>query len=227
MPAFAESLFPAARARFAAAGAAFAVCRDGAVPLPLAPREGAAVLEMGGRRREEYRLGRTCVKKACRMLALPEPDLPSGAAGEPLWPAGYCGSISHTRDLYAAAVAPLSRCRSLGLDVERADRPVSDGAFSLIALPGEEALLLPACGGDAALVRIVLFSAKESFYKLVHPLCGIRFSFDGARLVTVAGDLLVLATTRDLGKKLPAGWRAEVFRECAGDWVLTGAALPM
>lgn len=226
MPASAESLFPAARARFAAAGAAFAVCRDGAAPLPLAPREGEIAQEMGGRRREEFRLGRTCVKAACRRLSLPEPDLLLGAAGEPLWPAGVCGSISHTRDLYAAVVAPHARCRSLGLDVERTDRPVSDGAFSLIALPGEEALLLPACGGDAALVRIVLFSAKESFYKLAHPLCGIRFSFDGARLVTAAPDRLVLETTRDLGKKLPAGWQAEIFRERAGDWVLTGAVLP-
>lgn len=82
----------------------------------------------------------------------------------PLWPEGFCGSITHCCGEAAAAVR---QGRPLGMDMEKISR-VSEKIFARIATPQEKARIdeFP----DAALYRALLFSGKEAAWKLLQVL---------------------------------------------------------
>ena len=90
---------------------------------------------------------RACAREALAQLgAAPAPILP-GRRGEPLWPAGVVGSITHCAGYRAGAVA---RADELIDDRHRrrAPRPLPDGRARRIALP-EEIELLAGCRSTA------------------------------------------------------------------------------
>jgi 4'-phosphopantetheinyl transferase EntD len=87
------------------------------------------------RRRREYVTTRACARAALERLEVEPVPILSGRHGEPLWPEGVTGSLTHCPGYRAAAVARTSDITSIGIDAE-AD--------------GEDRLL---------------FSARESVYK--------------------------------------------------------------
>ncbi len=117
-----------------------------------------------------------------------------GAQGEPLWPAGVVGSISHSKTLAAAVVADAARCGGIGLDIEEwADHAAAEAMPGLVVSVRELAYL----GGferEMARERLLtlVFSAKESFYKGAFGAVGRFFDFNAielARLDLDAGSL--------------------------------------
>ena len=69
------------------------------------------------KRRLEYLAGRLAARAALQSAGADDPVIGSHD-GAPVWPHGYCGSISHSAGL-AVAVAACSRDRrSLGIDIE-------------------------------------------------------------------------------------------------------------
>lgn len=92
-------------------------------------------------------------------------------SGEPLWPDGVVGSISHKAVLVLVAVSSTGHFRSIGVDVDRAD--VADGA--LRTLVGAEGLPpgLPSGLGVAC-----AHAAKEAVFKAQFPLTGNMLAFD-------------------------------------------------
>jgi enterobactin synthetase component D len=116
------------------------------------------------------------------------------------------GSITHTQGFASAAVAPTSALRGLGIDSE--ERFTLERARRLdayLAHP-DEVLRLTRTGpldeGDAA---TVVFSAKESLYKCLHPFVQRHFGFHAARVVHAAGGRLVLQLTEQLTDEFVAG----------------------
>src|SRR4051794_4832056 len=97
-------------------------------------------------------------------LGHPDASVPKGTAGEPVWPAGVVGSLSHDDEVAVAALALRQDFASVGIDVEPA-RELPADMIELIATVGE----LRAIGGDPLQAR-VLFAAKEAVYKAVNPL---------------------------------------------------------
>ncbi|MGC1214314.1 MAG: 4'-phosphopantetheinyl transferase superfamily protein, partial [Micromonospora sp.] len=97
----------------------------------------------------------------------------------PVWPAGVVGTITHTHGYCAAAAARSAEIRSVGMDAER-HKELSRGVRRLILLPEEEEGLarLPAGVSWPA----VVFSAKESVYKVWHPIVGSWLDFHDARV---------------------------------------------
>src|SRR5688500_4932672 len=88
--------------------------------LPVFVRSYAARLETW-RPTQHFDAGRRCASEAMARLAptLADVVVPRGEHGQPLWPPGIVGSISHTGDVVWAAVARRRHAAGLGIDVER------------------------------------------------------------------------------------------------------------
>ncbi|WP_433531371.1 4'-phosphopantetheinyl transferase family protein [Micromonospora sp. CA-263727] len=131
-------------------------------------------------RRRDFAAGRSCARRAMAALGLPPVAVPAAADRSPVWPAGLVGTITHTRGYCAAAVARSTELRSIGMDAER-HKELSPGVRRLICLPEEEdrCIRLPSGVSWPA----VLFSAKETVYKIWHPLVGTWLDFHDALVV--------------------------------------------
>jgi 4'-phosphopantetheinyl transferase EntD len=156
---------------------------------PLFPEEEAVIARSVGERRREFATGRRCARLSLAALGLPAQPLRSGRHGEPLWPEGVVGALSHCAGYRVAAVARATDLAALGIDAETAG-PLPDGVLEAVSLPEERAQLarLRASVPHLPWDRL-LFSAKESVYKAWFPLARTMLGFDMARLgFTVVPD---------------------------------------
>ncbi|WP_433284980.1 4'-phosphopantetheinyl transferase family protein [Micromonospora sp. CA-244673] len=146
----------------------------------LLPAERACLGERAvtGRRRD-FTAGRVCARRALAGLGLPATPVPAGADRAPVWPAGVVGAITHTRGYCAAAAARAAEIRAVGIDAE-GHRELPTGVRRKVCLPEEEAQLARLPGGVAW--SVVLFSVKETVYKVWHPLVGTWLDFSDARV---------------------------------------------
>jgi 4'-phosphopantetheinyl transferase EntD len=176
---------------------ACAETREDAVGIELFPEEEASVRRAVEKRRREFITGRACARRALDRLGVPVAAIPSGPRGEPVWPAGVVGSITHCSGYRACAVARSDAVVTLGIDAEP-NVPLPDGVLEEVALGRERELVASAPGGDGApdLGRL-LFTAKEAVFKAWFPLTQRWLDFIDAELsVDLAGgtfraDLLV------------------------------------
>jgi 4'-phosphopantetheinyl transferase EntD len=156
----------------------------------LLPEEREIVARAVEKRRREVTYARTCARRALRALGLPEVAIPRGDKGQPLWPDGVVGSLTHTNGYYAAAVAA-GTVRSIGIDAEQHDR-LPDGVLDHVAF-GPEPRMVAALGVgsgpgvDGVWWDRVLFSAKESVYKAWFPLTHRWLGFEDAELTIDPG----------------------------------------
>lgn len=146
----------------------------------LFPAEQACLDEraVAGRRRD-FTAGRVCARRALAGLGVPPGPVPSAPDRSPIWPPGVVGSITHTRDYCAAAVARTADLRSVGMDAERR-RELTAGVRRKVCLPEEEAELARLPAGIPW--PTVLFSVKETVYKVWWPVVGTWLDFHDARV---------------------------------------------
>ena len=115
------------------------------------------------------------------MLGVREVSVLRGVAGEPLWPDGIVGSITHCPGFCAAAAAPSSIVLGLGIDVEVYDRFTWDIA-AVVCLP-EELEALQSVETEVQIATLArIFSAKESVYKCVYPWIERILNFHDIRI---------------------------------------------
>lgn len=146
----------------------------------LFPEEEAAVGRAVEKRRREFVTARACAREALAQLGLPAVAIPAGPRGEPRWPAGIVGSITHCQGLRACAVAPAEKLATVGIDAEP-NEPLPDGLLGDIALPVErERLRELARGAPGVCWDRLLFSIKESVYKAWFPLAERWLGFEDA-----------------------------------------------
>ena len=136
--------------------------------------EAALTVAMAEKRRLEFCHGRMCARDALLELGQPAKAIGKGPNREPLWPAGFTGSITHTGHLAAAVVASLQSLPSIGLDIENAEE-LNPSEAALVCLPEENS---PHDGLRAKR----LFSAKEAVYKCLYPMVGTYIDFLGMEL---------------------------------------------
>ncbi|WP_030756006.1 4'-phosphopantetheinyl transferase [Streptomyces griseus] len=145
------------------------------------PEEAATLSERAvPARRREFRAGRACARRAMTALGLPPVPVPAGRDRAPLWPPRIVGSISHTGDYCAAAVARSGAVRSLGIDAED-NLELDEPTRQLVCLPEEEEWWRGP-GGSEPYWPTVFFSAKESVYKAWFPLVGGWLGFHDVRV---------------------------------------------
>jgi len=159
-----------------------AVDTKGELRVELAPSEAVVIRRAVDRRRGEFITARACARMALARLGHSPEPIPSGPAGEPRWPPGIVGSITHCDGYRAAAVARADQVGALAIDAEP-NRPLPPGVLAAIAAPEERSRLLRYRVEAAAVCwDRLLFSAKEAVFKLWFPLTGERLGFADASI---------------------------------------------
>jgi 4'-phosphopantetheinyl transferase EntD len=179
------------------------------------------------KRRREFTTARACARKALAGLGLPPLPIASGARGEPLWPEGVVGSITHCEGYRACAVARATDLLTIGIDAEP-NEALPDGVLAEIARAEELAWLaeLARTASGVCWDRL-LFSAKEAVYKAWFPLAKRWLGFEDAVLTFDVAAGTFSARLLVPGPRL-AG---ESLTRLSGRWlardgfVLTGIAL--
>ena len=161
------------------------------------------------KRRVEYCAGRYCAREALRLCSPTHAELEvgRGAHGEPLWPPGIVGAITHTHEFASAAVALKSDAHALGLDAERVTHLSAD-VLEYIAVPAEIAALTLTSQMSEESVASVVFSAKEALFKCLYPEVQRYFDFRDAVIETLhASGTFSARLLVELSPRLPAGAR--------------------
>jgi 4'-phosphopantetheinyl transferase EntD len=131
-----------------------------------------------GKRRREFVSGRACAHRALAALGLPPSPVLAGTRGEPLWPRGVVGSITHCAGYRACAVASAAEVAALGIDAEP-HRPLPAGVLAAISSPGERERLRETFATDPPIHwDRLLFCVKEAIYKAWYPRTGAPLGFD-------------------------------------------------
>lgn len=141
--------------------------------------EEAAVARAVATRRREFATGRTCARLALRRLGIGPVAIPAGERGEPVWPDGVVGSITHCRGYRACAVATADEVLAVGVDAE-VHEPLPAGVLAQVAFGPERATVMDRTAG-VHLDRL-LFSAKEAVYKVWFPLTRRWLGFEDVEL---------------------------------------------
>jgi 4'-phosphopantetheinyl transferase EntD len=151
----------------------------------LFPEEERVVGRAVEKRRREFVTGRACARRALAQLGIEPTPIGSGERGEPLWPPGVIGSITHCVGYRACAVARAGELASLGIDAE-VHEPLPDGILESVSSAKERRQL--ANGSLEACMDRVLFSAKEAVYKAWFPLTGKWLGFEDVDMSISATD---------------------------------------
>jgi 4'-phosphopantetheinyl transferase EntD len=167
-----------------------------------------------------HRRGRLCAAGALARAGAISTDVATGTEGEPLWPEGFIGSISHRDALSIVAVAQTSRVASLGVDIEP-DVPCSPELVQRSCSQRELAQLARLEGRVEELARVV-FSAKETLHKLQFPLTrqpsGLR------RVEVLLEPGVFVARFREPLPPFPAGFELRGRWQRAAGLIWTGAS---
>lgn len=144
----------------------------------LFPAELALIATSVPTRRREFTTGRWCAHRVVAALGCPSQQILRGHAGEPTWPPGIIGSITHCSGYRAAAAARIADVLALGIDAEPA-QPIPDGVLAKISGVDELRRVV-----DLTEYRPtvpwgrVLFSAKEAVYKAWFPVMQTWLGFE-------------------------------------------------
>lgn len=142
----------------------------------LLPEEKEIIAYSAVRRQNDFATGRWCTREVLKKMNIINPPILTGPEGEPIWPTGVCGSITHTKNAYCAVAAFTKDYQSLGIDIESTSREISEGVAKHILTASEEQWLLKENKDNQKFLRII-FCAKESIFKLFYPLVKSRFAF--------------------------------------------------
>ena len=144
------------------------------------PEEEPLIARSVAKRRNEFITVRHCARIALGELGLPPVPILKGEKGEPCWPDGVVGSLTHCTGYRGAVVGRTDAVRSVGIDAEPHD-VLPDGVLNAISLDEErhEISTLPAgLHWDR-----ILFCAKEATYKAWYPLTKRWLGFEDAHVV--------------------------------------------
>jgi 4'-phosphopantetheinyl transferase EntD len=149
----------------------------GLVPLP---EEEPLIAKSVAKRRNEFITVRYCARIALGELGLPPVPILKGDKGEPCWPDGVVGSLTHCAGYRGAVVGRSAAVRSVGIDAEPHDT-LPHGVLDAISLPEERSEIPQAMSADLHWDRI-LFCAKEATYKAWFPLTKRWLGFEDAHV---------------------------------------------
>jgi 4'-phosphopantetheinyl transferase EntD len=153
----------------------------------LYPEEAQVISRAVDKRRREFRTVRHCARRALRQLGLPAAAVLPGERGEPQWPAGVVGSMTHCGGYRAAAVARSRQLLALGIDAEPHE-PLPEGVLEAISLSEERDRLSElAAGSTVTCWDRILFCAKEAVYKAWFPLTHSWLGFEDAAVTIPLG----------------------------------------
>jgi len=146
------------------------------VPLP---EEEPLIARSVAKRRNEFITVRHCAREALGKLDVGPVPILKGDKGEPCWPDGIVGSLTHCEGFRGAVVTRATEVRSVGIDAEP-HGVLPKGVLGAVALPAEQDAVAT-LEGDLHWDRI-LFCAKEATYKAWFPLTHRWLGFEDAHI---------------------------------------------
>ena len=146
------------------------------VPLP---EEEPLIARSVAKRRNEFITVRYCAREALGKLGVPPVPILKGDKGEPCWPDGIVGSLTHCEGFRGAVVARSTQVRSVGIDAEP-HGVLPKGVLDAVSLPDERSEL--AALGTVLHWDRILFCAKEATYKAWFPLTHRWLGFEDAHI---------------------------------------------
>ena len=138
------------------------------------------------KRKAEFITGRILAKEILLTIGIENFPLLIGKSRQPLWPKNISGTISHSKEYCMVAVCENRLYKSIGMDVESVSK-MKAKLFSFFCTDDEIESIQENKNLDQNTHGTIIFSAKESFYKLQYPLTHNYLSFKDAK-VTVHND---------------------------------------
>ena len=114
----------------------------------------------------EFSAGRRCARKCLEFYGITDFSLIKGEYGEPVWPDGYTGSITHHGNIALSAVTQNYVLKSIGIDLISTDEVLEN---SSLILDESEMLLINEMHPDIN-SELLIFSIKEAAIKICSPL---------------------------------------------------------
>lgn len=144
---------------------------------PLPPAERDVVAGAAESRRREFATARACARQGLVRLGMRPQPIGAGPRGEPLWPRGVVGSITHCAGYRGAVLGRTARIMAVGIDAEP-NRPLSAAVLEAVAVAREREWVdrLGAQEPSVSWDRL-LFCVKEAVYKAWYPLTGRWLDF--------------------------------------------------
>ncbi len=178
------------------------------------------------KRLSEFLAGRILARAALERLQHAGAPITIGDWGSPVWPAGICGSISHSQGKCACLVIA-GDDKLVGIDIERIPTGASLQAILQEALNAEERnRVLRQATFDAGTLATLIFSAEETLYKALHPVVLEFFGFDAAVFNGIYGDtVLSLSVVHALHAAIPLNQEILIQFAIDGEFVRTWAIL--
>jgi 4'-phosphopantetheinyl transferase EntD len=187
------------------------------------PEEEPLIAKSVAKRRNEFITVRYCAREALGELGVSPVPILKGDKGEPCWPDGIVGSLTHCDGFRGAAVGLQAGVRSVGIDAEPHD-VLPHGVLEAISLPAERSEL-SAMPTDLHWDRI-LFCAKEATYKAWFPLTHRWLGFEDAHITFDVDDSGTSGAFESRILVDPAAEFGPPLRALAGRWsVRDGLAL--
>lgn len=147
----------------------------------------ALLTDCARKRQTEHLAGRIAAAYALQEVG--EKNVPAiGDQRQPLWPAPWYGSISHSKQTALAVVS----VRPVGIDIERIMTPSLAADLESSIVNAEEKMLLDASGLPFELALTLAFSAKESAFKACHANVQAGRGFTDFELVYIKEGMLLL-----------------------------------
>jgi enterobactin synthetase component D len=181
------------------------------------------------KRQAEFIAGRICARSILDAYGQGKHVVAVGTHREPLWPAGFLGSITHS-GLYAAAIAcPAQGIAGIGIDIETIIKGEARQAMMDMVVNAEEAEYLRRMAGTVSFDSLLtlVFSAKESFFKAAFPQVKAYFDFDAVKVfeIDLQQRIVRFSCTQTLS---PGLWQGQVHQahfDFIGDTSLFSAVL--
>lgn len=183
------------------------------------PEEEPLIERSVAKRRNEFITARHCARLAMEQLGVPPAPILKGEKGEPRWPAGVVGSLTHCQGYRGAVVGLRTGVRSVGIDAEPHD-VLPDKVLEAISLPTERREIAALPGGlhwDR-----ILFCAKEATYKAWFPLTQRWLGFEDAHITFEADTGRTAGTFVSRILIDPAARSGPPLTELTGRWSVAG-----
>ncbi|MEH3133098.1 MAG: 4'-phosphopantetheinyl transferase [Mycolicibacterium neoaurum] len=183
------------------------------------PEEAPLVARSVAKRRNEFVTVRHCARIALGEIGVPPVPILKGDKGEPCWPDGVVGSLTHCDGFRGAVVGRQGQVRSVGIDAEP-HGVLPNGVLEAISLPVERHQIsaLPA---ELHWDRI-LFCAKEATYKAWYPLTHRWLGFEDAHITFTIDGTGTAGTFRSTILIDPAADHGPPLNALDGRWSVAG-----
>lgn len=163
-------------------------------------------------RRAEFVTGRMLAARALAAVGSGRTAVGRGDRREPVWPDGFVGAITHRPGVVAAVAAPDDVAAGLGIDVE-VHEPLPPDLLRAVASETEQQSLVALPAGPCW--SRILFSAKESVYKVWYPQQRCWLGFLDVQMQLFPGTRLTAGTFE---VDLPGGPTTRRPQSCRGSY---------